>query len=465
MSNLYAIRGGQDDRQRAGRVPPHNLEAEASVLGSILNNPASAAVVMPLLKPDDFYKPAHAHIYDAMVTASADNSPVDPVVIVEHLKANGLIDHVGGPGYLVELQAVGCFASVIAARAEVVAKHAQLRRIIGIAGELAESSYELIDPAVIVSKLKDDVDELVGATNRRNRLFNAADMILDHLETIAERHGNPEADNGIRTTWREFDDLTGGLRPGQLIVLAGRPGMGKSAVAAGIALRVALTYGLRVLTVSIEMSLSELLDRYVAASARIDLTRVRAGIDPADDPREWARACAEGDKFDGKNLWVLDDPTTTLPSIHAAAQRIEADLVIVDYLQIVDTLAAAGSKNRTREREVAELSGGLKRMARDLGVPVIALSQFNRDLESRHADKRPQLTDLRESGAIENDADLVVGLYRDEYYNPNLPDNSPTRGVLEMIVLKQRNGPTGTARLFFEAHTGRLGNLAPKGRF
>lgn len=463
MTNLVSIRGGRDDGQRQnGRVPPHNLEAEASVLGSMLYNPASVAVVMPLLKPADFYKPAHALIYGAMTDVAESGQPVDPVVVAEHLKAAGHLDHIGGPGHLTELQANGCYASVVAARAEVVARHAQLRRIIGLAGDLAEQSYDLTDPAVIVTKLKDDVDELVGATNRRNRLFNAADMILDHLDTIAEREDN-DAETGIFTRWRDFDDLIGGLRPGQLIVVAGRPGMGKSAVAAGIALRFAITHGLRVLTVSIEMSLDELLDRYVAASARIDLTKVRSG--KGLTPAEWAKATAAADKFDGRNLWVLDDPTATLPAIHAAAQRMEADLVIVDYLQIVETLTPPGSKNRTREREVAELSGGLKRMARDLGIPVIALSQFNRDLESRHSDKRPQLTDLRESGAIENDADAVIGLYRPEYYNPNLPDDSPEKGVLEMIVLKQRNGPTGVAHLFFEAHTGRIDNLAPKGRF
>lgn len=463
MSKLVAIDGGRA-RQGARRAAPHNLEAEASVLGAMLVDPRAVAIVTPLLNPIDFYKPAHATICAAIYDV-AEHGRADAVAVADHLERNGWLDDTGGRSYLVELMSAACAQSVAGQHAEIVARHAQARRIRVIADGLIEAVADGTDPAVIAGKLKDDVDALIGVTNRRNRLFNAADLIRDHLDVIAERADVTEPDAGIRTTWRAFDDLTGGLRAGQLIVIAGRPGMGKSAVAAGIALRVALTYGLRVLTVSIEMSLQELLDRYVAATARIDLTRVRAGIDPAEDPHAWAKAQAEADKFDDKNLWILDDPTATLPSIHSAAQRIEADLVIVDYLQIVETLAPAGAKNRTREREVAELSGGLKRMARDLNVPVIALSQFNRDLESRMSDKRPQLTDLRESGAIENDADLVVGLYRPEYYNAELPDGSPEKNLLEMIVLKQRNGPTGTARLFFEARTGRIGNATPRGRF
>lgn len=443
-------------RTAHGRPAPYNDDAEREALGSMLYNPASVAIVLPLINPTDFYEPAHHLIAAAIYDAAADSEPVDPTTIAERLERAGDLERVGGRAYLIDLQAGGCVASVVANRAGIIARHARSRQIMAIAGGLGEQVADGIDPAVIAGKLKDDVDQLIGVTNRRNRLFNAADLVLDHLDVIAQRGDNPEDKTlGIRLGWRELDDIIGGLRAGQLVVVAGRPGMGKSAAAAGMALRAALKLGLRVLTVSIEMSMEELLDRYVAASARLDLTKVRSGQLPTND---WARANDAALKFTDRNLWVLDDPTATLPSIHAAAQRIEADLVIVDYLQIVDTIGGAGSKNRTREREVAELSGGLKRMARDLSVPVVALSQFNRDLESRHADKRPQLTDLRESGAIENDADVVIGLYRDDYYNN--PD--ALSSVLEMIVLKQRNGPTGVARLFFEPPTGRIGNLVRK---
>lgn len=451
---LYAINGGkgrdgQDDR--GGRRPPHNLDAEREALGSMLYNPASVAIALPLVSPVDFYDPANVIVAGAIHAAAAEGEPIDPTAIAERLERAGDLERAGGRANLIELQASGCVSSVVANRAAIIARHAQSRRLLALAGELGEATLDGVDPAVIVAKLKDDVDVLLGVTNRRNRLLNAADDMLAHLDLIAERaDSDQESVTGIRTGWHDVDEIIGGLRPGQLVVIAGRPGMGKSATAAGVSLRTAVTHDLRVLTVSIEMSFEELRDRYVAVVARVDLARVRDG---QLSDRDWARANEAAGKFDGKNLWVLDDPNTTMPAIHAAAQRMEADLVIVDYLQLVK--AIDGAKNRTREREVAELSGGLKRMARDLGVPVIALSQFNRDVDGRLSDKRPQLTDLRESGAIENDADCVIGLYRDDYYNPDSDD----KGVLEMIVLKQRNGPTGVARVFFESHTGRISNL------
>jgi replicative DNA helicase len=453
---LHSIDGGGGREPSPGRVPPHNTDAERSLLGSMLYSAGSVAVALPLLSASDFYDTRHARLYSAIANVADTGQPVDPVTVLEQLRVSGHLDLMGGPVAFLEIQGAACVTSSAAAHAEIVARCAQGRRILTLAGELAENVYDHVDPATIAVKLKEQADALVGATNRRNRLFNAADLILDHIDTISERGDNEDsAAHGILLGWPELDDLLGGFKPGQLVVVAGRPGMGKSAVAAGMALRTAITNGMRVLTVSIEMSKEELMDRYVAAMSKVDLTKVRSG---RLSPEEWKRTSAAADRFDGKNLWVLDDPTATLPAIHAAAQRVEADLVIVDYLQIVETLG--GGKQKTREREVAELSGGLKRMARDLGVPVIALSQFNRGVEDRPSDKRPQLTDLRESGAIENDADAVIGLYRDDYYTkPVEPSN-----VLEMIVLKQRNGPTGVARLFFEAHTGRMGPLTLKGR-
>lgn len=452
---LHSIDGG-GLAPSPGRVPPHNTDAERSLLGSMLNSAGSVAIALPLLSASDFYDTRHARLYDAIANVADSGAPVDPVTVLEQLRISGQLGLMGGPSAFLEIQGAGCAVSSAAAHAEIVARCAQGRRILALAGELSENVYDHVDPATIAAKLKEQADALVGATNRRNRLFNAADMILDHIDDLAERGENGDsAAAGIKLDWLELDNMLNGFRPGQLIVMAGRPGMGKSAVAAGMALKVAIRLGLRVLTVSIEMSKEELMDRYVAAAAKLDLTKVRSGL---KDQADLAAAHTAAAKFDGKNLWVLDDPTVTLPGIYAAAQRVEADFVIVDYLQIIDTIEKG--KQRTREREVAELSGGLKRMARDLGVPVIALSQFNRDPEARVSDKRPQLTDLRESGAIENDADAVIGLYRDDYYTkPAVPTN-----VLEMIVLKQRNGPTGVARLFYEAHTGRIGNLVPKGR-
>lgn len=433
---------------------PHNLEAEESVLGSMLYNPASVAIALPLVNPADFYCPTNVIICSTIYDLANGGVHIDTVTVSDALERAGELERVGGHQHLVSLMAGGCYANQVAGRAEVVARHAQARHLLCLAGELAESVYDGVEPSVIVAKLRDDVDELTGATNRKNRLFNAADAMLEHLDVIAARaDDDQQAITGIRTGWHDFDELIGGLRSGQLIVIAGRPGVGKSAVAANIALRTAVTGGRRVLTVSIEMSLEELKDRYIAAVARVPLSSVRSG---ELSPRDWALANEAAGKFDERNLWVLDDPNATIPAIQAAAQRMEAELVIVDYLQIAKALGE--HKNRTREREVAELSAGLKRMARDLGIPVVALSQFNREVDSRHSDKRPQLTDLRESGAIENDADAVIGLFREDYYDPNLPDAK--RGVLEMIVLKQRNGPIGTACVKFEARTGRIGNMA-----
>lgn len=433
--------------KREGRVPPHDVEAERSLLGAmLLARDAVGAALDQQLTGADFYRPAHGHIYDAVVALYNAGEPADPVTVAAELRRSNTHDLVDD-GELVAIQGDTPSTSSAAHYSRLVADTAVLRRLLAVAGEIAEVGYTT---GVDVATALDRAEALVlgvARADHNTRTRYVRDALDEHLQLLEARHDGT-VPGGVPTGLRDLDDIIGGLHPGQLIVAAGRPGMGKSAIGLTIGNNAGRA-GHTTLWTSIEMGETELLDRLIASESHLDQTSLRRGQIAA---RDWERVSLAIGRLAETQLIVDDHPGATVTRIAARARRTKnLALVVVDYLQLV----APGQRGENRQTEVAEISVALKRLARDLKIPVLALAQLNRAVEQR-ADKRPLLSDLRDSGQIEQDSDVVIGLYRDEVYKPDTPD----RGLLEAIVLKQRNGPLGTARLAFHASTQRITDLA-----
>lgn len=437
------------------RVVPNDPHAEASLLGAMLLSRDAIAAGVELTAADDFYKPAHANVFDAIVSLDARGEPADPVTVADELRRAQLLDRSGGPDGLISLQANTPAIGNAARYARIVADLALLRRLIGVASEISELGYGMPeDVAGAVDQAEALVFALAGTGRGRAELRTLGETMDDFLERMEARAQSGEIP-GVPTGWHDLDALLLGLHPGQLITVAARPAMGKSAMSAWLSAQVAASSG-PVLVVNVEMSLAELQDRYVASKATVDLQQVRQASMSQND---WERIYAAVTDLGPLPLYVEAVADATLLTIRALARRVAAKhggqlaLVIVDYLQILTPLSA-GKGPENRQVAVAELADGLKRMALEMQVPVVALAQINRGVESR-ADKRPMLADLRESGAVEQSSDVVAFLYRDEYYDPSSAD----AGVLEVIVAKQRNGPTRTVKLAYDARYGRFTNL------
>ncbi len=437
--------GDAPDRpRRAGeRLPPHNLDAEASLLGAVLlSKDAFLAVVETGLTADDFYKPAHQHIYDAARALVASGEPVDLVTVAEELRRADLLDLAGGREYLVDLQVATPMISNAARYARIVQDTAVLRRLIRVASEIAELGFnEPDDVSKALSTAESKVFEIaerrvVDSTRPINELIKDA---FEDLEKVYEQ-GN--IITGTPTGYTDLDELLSGLQPSTLNVVGARPAMGKTAFALGMATNVAVHAGLPVLLFSLEMGHKELTQRILASEARIDSTKLRTGRLTQQD---WSAIGKAIGRLEAP-LYIDDNPYVTVSEIGAKSRRLaqrfdgKLGLIVIDYLQLMTGRTSA----ENRQVEISEISRGLKVLARELRTPIVALSQLSRALESR-ADKRPMLADLRESGAIEQDADVVMFIYRDEVYNPESPD----RGSAEIIVAKHRNGPIGMKRLAF----------------
>lgn len=438
------------------RVPPSNLQAEQSLLGACLLSGTAITAAATIVRADDFYKPAHRHIWNTITDLRDQGHPVDPVTVAEHLERTGLLQEAGGPALLISLQ-TGTPSTASAPRyARIVAERAAMRELIAVGTEIAEIGWSLpADITAATSTARALLDDLVARQEgARRRLHLIGDTLDDYLDLLEHRSdGEPP---GLRTGWTQLDELLGGLRAGQLIVVAGRPGMGKSIVGGQLA-RHAAEQHVPALVVSAEMGREELLDRQMAAVTKLSSRNLRDG---KIAPNDWGRIGDGAARLANVPLWILDDEAATVEAARAHAATILAAnatdgpvpaLLVVDYLQLLQVSRPTGN----RVTDIGQISGGLKRMARELGCPVVALAQLNRGLEAR-IDKRPTLPDLRESGSIENDADVVIGLYRDDYYNTD----SKEAGTIEMIVLKQRSGPTGTARQAFLAEWQLIAELA-----
>ncbi|MCX6540040.1 MAG: replicative DNA helicase [Actinobacteria bacterium] len=415
-----------------GRVPPHNLNAEESLLGALLLSKDAVGTVAEMgLSVNDFYKPAHQYVYDAIRGLNATGQPVDAVTVANELRRAGLLDEIGGAELLLELQNATPAISNSSRYAKIVQDTAVLRRLIRVASEIAELAYN-------------EPDDVARA------LDEAMPLAMDKLQETFER-GN--IITGLATGYNDLDELLSGLQPSTLNIVGARPAMGKTAFGLGLAVHAAQNSKVPVLVFSLEMGHTELTQRILSSEARVDSTKLRNGKLTEADWTKLGRAVGRLEV----PLYLDDNPRVTVMEIRAKARRLKArdglGLIVIDYLQLM-----SGSGSENRQLEVSEISRGLKILARELQVPIVALSQLSRNLESR-TDKRPMLADLRESGSLEQDADVVMFLYRDEVYN----NESPDKGSAEVIVAKHRSGPIGTRRLAFLGAYTRFDNAARSG--
>ncbi len=438
--------------KRSERVPPHDLPAEESLLGAMLLSRDAIASAVERCRAEDFYRPAHGHIFEAVCSLYAQGEPADPVTVADELNRADLLDAAGGPGNLVALQANTPAIANAARYARIVEEHALLRRLISVAGEIAEMGYSLPeDVTVAMDRAEAMVFEVVEhrVTDSLKPLRELLAVSLDHLEALYNRG---DSITGLPTGYADLDDRLSGLQPSSLVIVGARPSMGKTSFALGLAAHAAIERRLPVLLFSLEMSHLELTQRLLCSEARVDSSRMRNGKLHESD---WPKIVQAIGKLGEAPLFIDDNANLTVMEIRAKARRLKSreglGLIVVDYLQLMSGHGPA----ENRQVEVSEISRGLKILARELAVPVVALSQLSRGLEAR-ADKRPALADLRESGSLEQDADVVLFIYRDEVYNKESAD----RGTAEIIIAKHRNGPTGTTQLAFLDHFTRFANMA-----
>ena len=435
------------------RLLPHNVEAEESVLGAMLLSRDAIAAAAEVLSSADFYRPANGHIFDAILSLYAHAAPADPVTVAEELRRSGLLDMIGGSPALLSLQAGTPTTSNAGHYARIVEEHALLRKLISVAGEIAEIGYGLPDD---ITAAVDRAEAMVfDVAQRRNAdtMLPLRELLGQNLDRLEQLYERGESITGVPSGYFDLDEQLNGLQPNALYIVGARPAMGKSAFALGMAAHAALEQKRPVLFFSLEMSHLELTQRLLCADAKVDSSRMRNGKLQADD---WPKITNAVARLADAPIYIDDNPRLTIMEIRGKARRVKArlgdlGLIVIDYLQLM----TGRSNAENRQVEIAEISRGLKILARELEVPVVALSQLSRSLESR-ADKRPMLSDLRESGSLEQDADVVMFLYRDEVYNADSPD----RGVAEVIVAKHRSGPVGSTRLAFLDHYTKFANMA-----
>jgi replicative DNA helicase len=423
------------------RLPPQNLEAEQSVLGAILLENTAMSKAMEILTEEDFYKTAHRKIYLAMLDLSEHGEVIDQITLTEHLKGRGQLESVGGAAYLAELVQAVPTAANIRYHCKIVRDKALLRGLIGTSTEVITRGY---DGTGSVDDLLDFAERSVFslAQGKLGRSFTELKhAIMESLEFVNTLFQRNEHITGVPTGFAELDDLTAGLQPSDLVVIAGRPSMGKTSLVLGIALHAAVNHKKVVGIFSLEMSKAQLVLRMLSSEARVDSHLLRIGKLQKTD---WVQLSEAASRLEHAKIFIDDMGSLTVQQMRGKARRLKAehglDLLIVDYLQLVQGRSDAES----RQQEISDISRSLKALAKELNVPVVALSQLSRAVESRN-DKRPVLADLRESGAIEQDADVVMFIYRDEVYNPDTND----KGIAEILVRKHRNGPTGDRQLVF----------------
>jgi replicative DNA helicase len=427
--------------QTAQRVPPHNVEAEESVLGAMLLSEASISDVLEKLRGEDFYKPAHRRIFESVVALFGRGEAVDSVTVAEELRRTGSLDEVGGKPYLFHLVNSVPAASNASYYARIVEETALLRRMIEATQQAAAMAFESAED---VDNIVDQVEALIfNVAQKRlgDRFAHIRDLLHEHLEQVEALQLRGASVTGVPTGFIDLDNLTSGLQPSNLIIVAARPSFGKTSFALNIAQQAATEHGVPVAIFSLEMSKMELVQRLVCAEALVDVQKLRTGNLSDQD---WSRLATAVGRLADAPVYIDDTEAVTVLEIRAKARRLKQKhglgLVIVDYLQLM----SGPRRSENRQQEISEISRSLKILARELQVPVIAVSQLSRAVEARQ-EKRPMLADLRESGAIEQDADLVIFIYRDEVYNPDSPD----KGTVEILLSKHRNGPVGRLKLTF----------------
>ncbi|MHB8381537.1 MAG: replicative DNA helicase [Candidatus Binataceae bacterium] len=446
---------GADDILR--RVPPQNLEAEQSVLGAILLDNDAINFALETITADDFYRESHREIFRAMAELSDHSQPVDAITLTDALRNRGKLEMIGGAGYIAELASIVPTAANIAHYARIVREKSVLRSLASIATEIASGAY---DAPPNVEEFLDSAEHRVFEISERRikpAFFGMRELTVSAIKMVERLYERKEMVTGVPTGFHDLDRITAGFQPSDLIILAARPSMGKSALALNIAANAAMHSDkpVGVAFFSLEMSKEQLVLRLLTSEARVDSSKVRTGFIRKED---FPKLIEAADRLSASNILIDDSSDISPIMLKAKCRRLMRDksnnlgLIIVDYMQLM----RSSRPGESREKEISEISRSLKALAKELRVPVIALSQLNRAVETR-PERRPLLADLRESGAIEQDADVIGFIYRDEMYHRDTKEP----GVAEIIIAKQRNGPTDTAKLTYLNHYTRFENYSP----
>ncbi|THB77711.1 MAG: replicative DNA helicase [Desulfobulbaceae bacterium] len=436
----------QEDTSRVpegGRLPPHNLEAEQSVLGSILLKEKAFISVVDLLTPEDFYRDPHKVIFQGLIDLFQKNEPHDLVTLTNHLHSNQTLETVGGAAYLATLTSIVPVTANIASYAKIVREKSILRNLIRVNSDIATRCFEdQSDIDQLVDEAEQAIFDIAGKKSS-TKFTPLKEIIPGCFEKVEQLYKRKEMITGVPTGYNGIDRMTAGLQSSDLIILAGRPSMGKTAFSMNIAQHAALMEKTGVAIFSLEMSKEQLTLRLLSSVGHIDSQRIRTGKLQNED---WPRLTRAVGMLADAPIYIDDTPAISVLEMRSKIRRLAAQhdigLILVDYLQLMQ-----GRSSENRTQEISEISRSLKAVAKEYQVPVLALSQLNRGLESR-TDKRPMMSDLRESGAIEQDADVICFIYRDEVYNKS--EDNPQKGIAEIIIGKQRNGPTGTVPLYFK---------------
>lgn len=437
------------------RIPPQNIEAEQGVLGAMMIEKEAISKATELLKAEDFYRQDHRVVFDVIVGLFNQNSPVDMVTVTESLRKEGKLEDVGGIQFISYLTNAVPTAANVTYHAKIVEEKSLLRQLINASTEIAATGYEAEDD---VANILDVAEQKILAVSNRKmtRDFSPIkDVVMSAVDRIDTLYNNKSSLTGLASGFVDLDRMTSGLQPSDLILIAARPSMGKTAFVLNIAQNVAIRGKKSVAIFSLEMSKEQLVQRMLCAEAKIDSSRLRIGELKDED---WPKLMTAADRLSQANVFIDDTPGVTAMEMRAKARRLKheahgLDLIIVDYLQLMQGSGKKGGENR--QQELSEISRSLKALAREMNVPLIALSQLSRSVESRQV-KRPMLSDLRESGALEQDADLVGFLYREDYYDKE----TENKNITELIIAKHRNGPVDTVKLYFQKEITRFFDLA-----
>lgn len=440
------------------KLLPQSVEAEEAVLGAILVNPMSLGKIVEFLKPESFYKPAHKIIYEAMLELFRKNEPIDIVTVSEHLRNKEELDLAGGRSYINDLAMNVVTTANIEFYAKIIQEKEIKRALINAGSEIVSMSYENEDTDSVL----DNAQKLIfniAAQKDTTDLVGIQDLVVSSYEQIEQRYNNKDDLVGVTTGFYDLDAITSGLQKSDLIILAARPSMGKTAFALNLAQNVAMKGNKGVAIFSLEMPKQQLVKRMLCAEAEVDSSRVTSGN---LQPKDWEKLMEAMGRLSEAKIYIDDTSGVTSIDIKAKCRRLmmeekELGLIVIDYLQLME----GGGNPNDRNQQISAISRSLKGLARELDVPIIALSQLSRGVEARN-DKRPMLSDLRDSGAIEQDADIVMFIYRDEYYNR---DDVNNKGKAEVIIAKHRNGSVGTIELLFQSNITKFKNPTKTAEF
>lgn len=432
------------------RVPPQNIEAEQSVLGAMLVDAAAVSTALELLREEDFYKEGHRYIFATMRELEERSQAIDLITVTEELKKKGQLADAGGLSYLSTLSSAVPTTANVVEYCRIVAEKAALRSLIAASAEIMEDSYQADDIGEILDKAERRIFE-ISQKRSHTGYVHIRDVVRETYENIEKLYHHKGTVTGIPTGYLEFDKLTSGLQKSDLIIIAGRPSMGKTAFCLNILQNVTIRGGCSAAIFSLEMSRHQLVQRMLCAESSVDSQRVRTGF---LEERDWSKLIDAVAALSSANIFIDDTPSIPILELRSKARRLKAehdiDLIVIDYLQLITT----GRRAENRQQEIAYITRQLKSLARELEIPIVALAQLSRAVEQRQ-DKRPALSDLRESGEIEQTADLVAFLYREDYYNPE----TEQQNVTEVIIGKHRNGPIGVVKLLFFKNISKFVNL------